>query len=282
MTAGRLTKKGRKTVNYYAVMSYTGKDNRRVEKWINLKLNADEGNFEKANKLLLELKYNYDPDDILKTNRLLLKFGLDPLETDESKRLTKAKRLEKKTDEEASKEPISEFAVAIQKNGLIPFGSYMKAWLEHVKPEIQPTTYSGYHENIYKVIAPYFDARKSYLQTISPEDLEAFYRWYGQDHKATTVIRQHANIRKALQYAYKKGIVMTNVADRADKPKKQPFIAHFYNQEQMATVLEKVKGTQLEFGVMMACYYGLRREEVVGRNGTPSTSNTAPSPSKAP
>src|SRR5574344_948449 len=106
MTAGRLTKKGRKTVNYYAVMSYTGKDDRRVEKWINLKLNADEPNFEKANKLLLELKYNYDPDDILKTNRLLLKFGLDPLETDESKRLTKAKQLEKKTDEEASKEPI--------------------------------------------------------------------------------------------------------------------------------------------------------------------------------
>ena len=37
---------------------------------------------------------------------------------------------------------------------------------------------------------------------------------------ANTVIHRHANIRKALQYAFQIGLIKSNPADRVERPKK--------------------------------------------------------------
>lgn len=85
-----------------------------------------------------------------------------------------------------------------------------------------------------------------------------------QTKNPNTVIRYHAKIRKALQYAFKKGFILTNPADRVERPKKGTFVHSFYNKEETELLLRKVKGTPLEFPATMAAYYGLRREEAVG------------------
>ena len=55
-----------------------------------------------------------------------------------------------------------------------------------------------------------------------PDDIETFYQDQMQTKNPNTVIRYHANIRKALQYAFKKGFILTDPADRAERPKKGP------------------------------------------------------------
>jgi len=81
---------------------------------------------------------------------------------------------------------------------------------------------------------------------------------------ATTVRRHHANIRKALQHAVKMDLISSNPADKVEKPKQQPFIAGFYNDDELNLLFKKVKGSKLELPIIVAAFYGLRRSEVLG------------------
>ena len=259
MTAARLVKSHNK---YFVVMSWTDPvSKRRIEKWISTKLDV-KGNAVKARQMMMALKINFDPSDIVKTNIVLMKLGLNPMEDDGMKRMKK-----KKAEAIVKKESAQSIPTAIaqeMQNGLILFSDYMKIWLDKVKPNVRPTTYTGYHYNVYNVIGPYFQKRRIYLQDITPDDIETFYQDQMQTKNPNTVIRYHANIRKALQYAFKKGFILTNPADRVERPKKGTYVHSFYNKEEVELLLKKVKGTALEFPVTMAAYYGLRREEVVG------------------
>ena len=81
---------------------------------------------------------------------------------------------------------------------------------------------------------------------------------------ANTVIHRHANIRKALQYAFKTDRIDSNPADKVQRPKKVQFETIPYNGEELEELFAAVKGTDLELGVILAAFYGLRRSEVVG------------------
>ena len=79
-----------------------------------------------------------------------------------------------------------------------------------------------------------------------------------------TVIHRHANIRKALQYAFKTDLIASNPADKVQRPRKSPFQTKPYKAEELEKLFEAVKGTNLELGVILAAFYGLRRSEVIG------------------
>ena len=81
---------------------------------------------------------------------------------------------------------------------------------------------------------------------------------------ANTVRHFHGTIRNAVQYAFRRGHVVNNVADRVERPKKEIYKGSFYNEEELKKLFELTKGTNLEFAFYMAAYYGLRREEVCG------------------
>lgn len=85
-----------------------------------------------------------------------------------------------------------------------------------------------------------------------------------QSLTANTVIHYHANIRKALQDAFRDDLIPYNFADKAHRPKKEVFYCDFYNKDQLIELFELVKGTDIEFPVLIAGYYGLRRSEVLG------------------
>lgn len=147
--------------------------------------------------MMMELKLSFDPNDIVKTNLVLMKLGLNPME-DEGMRRMKKQKAQAIVKKEAAQSIPTAIAQEMQ-NGLILFSDYMKVWLDKVKPDVRPTTYTGYHYNIYNVIGPYFQKRRIYLQDITPDDIETFYQDQMQTKNPNTVIRYHANIRKALQ-----------------------------------------------------------------------------------
>lgn len=114
-------------------------------------------------------------------------------------------------------------------------------------------------------IVPYFKPLSLQVREVSPQHIEDFYQSILDDNCTTnTVIHYHAIIRKALQTAVKKDIILKNPADKVERPKKNVFHGNFYSEEEMLTLFDAVSGDPLELCVMIAAYYGLRRSEVLG------------------
>ena len=81
---------------------------------------------------------------------------------------------------------------------------------------------------------------------------------------ANTVIHHHAIIRKCLDYAFKMNIIVSNPADKVQRPKKAQFIGSFYNETELNKLFEISKGDPLELIILITAFYGLRRSEVLG------------------
>ncbi|MGG1658383.1 phage integrase SAM-like domain-containing protein [Brevibacillus sp. NRS-1366] len=136
----------------------------------------------------------------------------------------------------------------------------MLDWLETVKPSIELITYISYANAVQKRIAPYFREKGITLQELKPHHIQDFYNHALKEWgvKANTIIHYHANIRSALQQAYITERIKTNSADKIIRPKKEPFVDSSYSAEEVNQLLEMVKGTKIELGVILAAFYGLR------------------------
>jgi len=150
----------------------------------------------------------------------------------------------------------------------ILFTQFMSDWLEMMKSSVESTTIAAYTFGIKHKINPYFEATHPglKLRELTPKHIQDYYTYeMTVNHlKANTVIHRHANIRKALQYAYKIGLLESNPADRIERPKKEKFVGSFYNAEELEYLFQKASGDPIELGVILAAFYGLRRSEVVG------------------
>ena len=49
-----------------------------------------------------------------------------------------------------------------------------------------------------------------------------------------------------------------------ERPKKNKFVASYYNKEELDTLFKVSKGDPMELAIILAAFYGLRRSEVVG------------------
>lgn len=149
-----------------------------------------------------------------------------------------------------------------------PFIVYMRDWLKVLSHSIELTTYGSYQGMLERKILPFFEAHYPTLtiREISPRHIQEFYSWsMDEDHvSANTVIHYHGIIRKALQHAYKTGLIDVNPADRVERPKKGAFVGSTYNDEELAQLFQVIKGDLIELPVLFAAYYGLRRSEVIG------------------
>ena len=148
------------------------------------------------------------------------------------------------------------------------FTVFLADWLEMMRSSVELTTFAAYQTSIKKKIIPYFDKHypKLRLVDLTPKMIQDYYTYEIKVNHLTTntVIHRHANIRKALQYAFQIGLLDYNPADRVTRPKKNTFESEPYSRAELEVLFEKVKGDPIEFGVIMAAFYGLRREEVVG------------------
>ena len=144
------------------------------------------------------------------------------------------------------------------------FTDYLLEWLEIAKGRLAVATYSSYAAMINKPIGPYFRQRNLTLRELEARHLQMFYSEMLKKVKPNTVIHYHAIIHSALKYAVKTDMLVQNVADKVDRPKKNSFQPVFLSAEEMQKMFEALRGTKLELPVLVAAFYGFRRGEVLG------------------
>lgn len=212
---------------WYVSMSYTDANGKKKSVLRSTGIPAEKGNKKKAEKALLEA-------------RKQLQEQLDRGDPD---------------------------TLTVQKETLL-FTKFLADWLEMMRSSVEITTFASYQTTVTRRIIPYFDKNypKLRLVDLTPKMIQDYYTYEIKVNHLTTntVIHRHANIRKALQYAFQIGLLDYNPADRVTRPKKNTFESEPYSRAELEVLFEKVKGDPLEFGVIMAAFYGLRREEVVG------------------
>ncbi len=114
-------------------------------------------------------------------------------------------------------------------------------------------------------ITQYFTSNQIKLKELHPLHIQEFYNSMSADGLSTsTVLRYHAIIRKSLDYAFKMDMIVSNPADKVEKPKPEQFIVSFYNDNELKILFEKSKNDPLELVIFLTAFYGLRRSEVLG------------------
>ena len=187
----------------------------------------------------------------------------------------KQKRLHKQAKQEANnkaEEIRKDFETLLNKPQLqvhskpdILFTEYLKNWLESIENTKAKTTIGGYQSNINSIIIPYFEDKNLKLNEITNLDLQNFYDLqYKLGKNPRTVKHYHYNIRQALEKARKMKLIKNNPADECSLEKTRQYIPQIYNSNELKSFLEKIKGIDIEIPVILAAYYGLRREEVLG------------------
>ena len=214
---------------WYAAVNRYDTDGKRHVKWYNLDVEAKRGNKQKADERLTEL--------LEKLNR-----GTDYL----SESLTPAERERLRL----SNSPVDE---------------YLVEWLEDHKRNITTRTYEGYKSYIDQRIVPYFREKHILVKDMTGDNINAFYRYLTeQGLKGTSQQRYHSVLHLAFKTAVKRRIIPANPVDQADRPKSKPFIASYYNADEMKKLLEIAEKDELHLVILLTAYYGLRRSEVLG------------------
>ena len=148
------------------------------------------------------------------------------------------------------------------------FTSFLRDWLKMMKTQVAVTTYSAYSRVILNQIIPYFDEHhpRIRLDAVTAKHIQDYYTYELEVRhvSANTVKHRHANIHKALSYAYKTDMIQTNPANKVELPRIEKYSGNVYSQKQLEELFNIFKGDPAEFGVVTAAFYGLRRSEVLG------------------
>lgn len=144
------------------------------------------------------------------------------------------------------------------------FSDYMLYWLKIIRTSVEPTTWSSYCFNVKDHIVPYFEPTGITLGGLKASHIQSFYLHELETLKATSVIKQHANMHKALKYAVKLDLIPGNPVDKVERPKLQKYMASYYTAQEMEELFQAARGSRLELIILFAAFYGLRRSEVLG------------------
>ncbi|MBP3337075.1 MAG: site-specific integrase [Clostridia bacterium] len=238
---------------YYVVLVYKNAAGKRRDKSFPTKLPV-KGNKKKAEAMAKEILENFEiPLEDLYLEDLTANKNENTL--GRAGAVIPQELLEKVSLSDMTKEQISNML----------FADYMVKYLPIVKMrQIEESTYSGYVGNVRNPIGPYFREKKITLSKLTAEDIQDFYSIQLQRVKGSTVIHYHTIIRLALCYARKKGYIKENPIEEVEKPETEHYVAKVLSASELNKAIEITKGTKLEFPVIFAGVYGLRRSEIVG------------------
>lgn len=211
---------------YYVVLNLKSPDGKRIPKWVSTGIHVGGKKEEKqAFEKLIEFRHTYR----------------DPVVLDPE-------------------------VAGVQLDPNIRFSDFMLFWLASVKNSVEGDTYAGYEANVKARIVPYFEKTGVRLNELTALDIERFYEYcFNQlKVKGTTVQHYHANIHKAVKYAIRHDLITQNILAKVDRPKSETFTGSFYTLPEIERLFEVVKGDPVEFPVLMAAFYGLRRSEILG------------------
>lgn len=167
---------------------------------------------------------------------------------------------------------------------MLLLSQHIAQWLEANRPNIAVTTYDQYCNILNNHIRPYFDPRGITVSKLTAGDLEDYYAFkIAGGLSPNSVIKHHAVIRTALQWAVKHRYIRENVADFAEKPSHVRYHgAEPYTIQEIAALLQATANEPIAVPIFLASFYGLRRSEVLGlrwssidfQNGVFSVSTT--------
>ncbi len=144
------------------------------------------------------------------------------------------------------------------------FADFMEAWLEVIRSTVEETTFSSYSQLVKGKIVPYFRKTGITLEQLQARHIQTFYMRELRTVSPNTVIHEHANIHKALKYAFRMDLIPSNPADKVERPKKTRYVADYYKMDELEKLFEVTKDHPLSLLIQMTAFYGLRRSEVIG------------------
>lgn len=148
----------------------------------------------------------------------------------------------------------------------------LRQWLPAKQLSLRPSTWDGYRRLLELHVVPRLGAVS--LRRLRAEQLEALYaqliaggRCDGRGGlEAKTVLEVHVVLRKALGDARRRGLVLHNVAEDAEAPKRRrpnaPFRA--WNAQQLRQFLAAARRHRLFPAFWLAANTGMRRSELLG------------------
>ncbi|MBR2507253.1 MAG: site-specific integrase [Bacilli bacterium] len=148
--------------------------------------------------------------------------------------------------------------------------SWVIKWSDLFLKDLSPTTLQGYQYQIESYIVNQ-DIGKIRLQDLTTADVQ---KWVNDMHKespishkpmsAKTVKNIYHNLSAALDKAVNLDLVKKNVCKAVVLPKTQKYSAEIYDENEVQTLLQAIRGTDMEVPLMIDISLGLRRGELLG------------------
>ncbi len=154
----------------------------------------------------------------------------------------------------------------------ITFADYMDKWLKwredklfRIYDKIAETTLNS-NKSAVAVIKPYFIKHPILLHRLREEHIEGLIKWLRDKGRDNNYIRIKIDlIDQILERAVKDKYIERNPLKYMDKPRKDKRPEKEYlEMEQLRSVLERVKGNDLEPLIMLMVYLGIRIGEALG------------------
>lgn len=140
---------------------------------------------------------------------------------------------------------------------------YLEKWLEHIKANVRPSTFSIYQWAVRKYISPLLGHHR--LDKLRPLTIQLFYSSVaGGELSPTSVHYLHRVLNQSLKQAVKWQVIAHNPCDAVEAPKKRKYQAQVLNAEQISLLLDSIRETNIHLPVLLAAMAGLRRGEICG------------------
>ncbi len=156
------------------------------------------------------------------------------------------------------------------------FHNYLKRWLEAKRPSLEITTYEGYEYRL-RIIISYFSEHKVLLTELKPEHIRDFYNYLltvehgtGKRRSIGYSNRSIKDIAILLRTSLEDAVTLKYIADSPAAKIKTPHrnadirAKAYIGSEDVNIFLDAISGHRLETAFLLALYYGLRREEILG------------------
>jgi integrase len=147
--------------------------------------------------------------------------------------------------------------------GKLTVREFFERWLVAVAPSLRPSTARRYRDVVRLHIASQLGTIK--LAKLTAADVQALYadRLAG-GLSPTSVHHIHAILHRALDQAVRWGLLLRNVADSVDPPRRAATEMRVWDAGQAARVLQAAEGDDLEALWRLALLTGMRRGELLG------------------
>lgn len=155
----------------------------------------------------------------------------------------------------------------------IQVSEYFKRWVKIPRKSLDAGTLNNYVRHCELRIIPYFEYFDVKLSELEEYDVTMFYEYclragrldgFDAEVSSTTICRVHSVFHKALNEAVSHGIIKSNPATKAEKPKAKDFIPNVYTAEQVNCFLEAALGDPIALACVALFEFSLRRGEALG------------------